>query len=242
MRSIRPGRLERFRFLQLALFVLILLLVTAVFPNALLLRALLALAFLNTLFVTLSAVGHGPMLRRALFVAWLAGTALILSGGLQLFDRFDRIAILTGQGAYLLLMAAGIAATLRYVLTTRRVSLDMIFGAVVAYLLIGVGFAMFYTMLLTLDPQAFKLADPVKLGNDAALMPRMVYFSFVTIATLGYGDITPQTPFLQILAAFEAVIGQFYIAVVIAWLVSRYVMEPNPQQANDNLDREEKQA
>jgi voltage-gated potassium channel len=44
----------------------------------------------------------------------------------------------------------------------------------------------------------------------------------VTIATLGYGDITPRLPLAQMLAVLEAVIGQFYVAVVIAWLVSAY--------------------
>ena len=46
------------------------------------------------------------------------------------------------------------------------------------------------------------------------------YFSFVTIATLGYGDIVPRLPVTQMLAILEAVIGQFYMAVVVAWLVS----------------------
>jgi hypothetical protein len=83
-------------------------------------------------------------------------------------------------------------------------------------------------LLLGLDPQAFNVADRPGFDDRAALPSPLVYFSFVTIATLGYGDITPQLPLPQILAALEAVIGQFYIAIVIAWLVSRYAMEPNP--------------
>jgi len=47
----------------------------------------------------------------------------------------------------------------------------------------------------------------------------MVYFSLVTIATLGYGDIVPKMPLSRFVAALEAVVGQFYIAILVAWLV-----------------------
>lgn len=221
-----PMPFERLRFFQLTLFVLGLLVVTAIFPNALLLRALMALLFLNTLFVTLSPVGHGPMARGALLGVWSIGTLAMMLGALHAAGRFDRAAILAGQGAYLILIVSGVAATLRYVLTTRRVSLDIIFAAVVAYLLMGIGFSMVYVVLLTIDPQAFNVGAVPALGGDVAPEPQLLYFSFVTMATLGYGDITPQLPLPRILAALQAVVGQFYIAVVVAWLVSRYVMEP----------------
>jgi hypothetical protein len=185
-------------------------------------RALLALVFLDTLFVSISAGGLGPGMREMLFGTWLVGTALILAGEMQLLDRFGRIAIVTGHGAYLILVVSGIVATLRYVLATRHVDLDLIFGAVVAYLLMAIGFGFIYTVLLTLDPQAFNVGNLPDLGSYATLESQMIYFSFVTIATLGYGDIIPHLPLPRILAGLEAVIGQFYIAVVIAWLVSRH--------------------
>ena len=222
-----PIRFEPLRFLQLALFVLALLFLTAVFPNALLLRALLALLFLDTLFVSLSVVGVGRKLGAALFGLWLVGTALTLAGGLHAAGRFERPALVAGYGAYFCLVATGVAATLRYVLSARRASLDSIFAAVVAYLLMGIGFGIFYAMVLTFDHQAFRGLDRPEVSTHASMESQMIYFSFVTIATLGYGDITPQLPFPRILAALEAVAGQIYIAIVIAWLVSRYAAEPN---------------
>ncbi len=228
MRWMVPTRFEHLRFLQLAVFVVVLLLVNAIFPHALLVRSLVSLMFLNTLFVTLSAVGHGPMVGRTLVGVWVIGTLCMAWGEIHVGEGFDRLAVFAGQSAYLILIMTGVVATFRYVITTRRASLDTIFAAVVAYLLIGVGFALLYTMLLGLDPQAFNVADRPGFDDRAPLPSPLLYFSFVTIATLGYGDITPQLPLPQILAALEAVIGQFYIAIVIAWLVSRYVMEPNP--------------
>jgi len=85
---------------------------------------------------------------------------------------------------------------------------------------------MLYTMLMVLDPRAFNVADRLGVDSHAVVSSLMIYFSFVTMATLGYGDITPQLPLPQILSAIEAVVGQIYIAIVIAWLVSRFVMEP----------------
>jgi len=220
--------IERVRFLQLAVFVVVLILATAVFPHGLLMRAFLTLVFLNTLFVTLSAVGHGPKVRGACLIVWVIATLCMAWGEFHVGERFDRMVAFAGQSAYLFLIMTGVVATFRYVITTRRPSLDTIFAAVVAYLLIGVGFTLLYTMLLGLDARSFNVADRPGFDERAALPSPLLYFSFVTIATLGYGDITPQLPLPQILAALEAVIGQFYIAIVIAWLVSRYAMEPNP--------------
>jgi len=228
MRKPFSGRFAQVRFLQLAVFVLCLMLIIAVFPQALMVRSLLALAFLNTLFVTLSTVGHKPMVRGALLGVWVVGTLGMLLGEFHL-TAFERVAVLTGQGAYFILIVSGIVATLRYVFKARRTSLDTIFAAVVAYLLIGIAFALLYTMMLVIDLGAFNVAGRQGVDSSAVVSSLMFYFSFVTIATLGYGDITPQLPLPQILAALEAVMGQFYIAIVIAWLVSRYVLEPNPE-------------
>jgi voltage-gated potassium channel len=228
MMRIVPKRFEDLRFLQLAVFVLVLLLANAIFPHGLLIRSLVALMFLNTLFVTLSAVGHGPRVRGALFVVWAIATLCMAWGEFYAGARFGWLAVFSGQSAYLFLVMTGVVATFRYVITTRRASLDTIFASVVAYLLIGLGFTLLYTILLGLDPQAFNVADRPGFDEHAALPAPLVYFSFVTIATLGYGDITAQLPLPQILAALEAVIGQFYIAIVVAWLVSRFVMETNP--------------
>jgi hypothetical protein len=228
MMRIVPKRFEHLRFLQLAVFVLVLLLANAIFPHALVVRSLLSLMFLNTLFVTLSAVGHGPMVGRVLVGIWIIGTLCMGWGEFHSGEGGDRLAVFAGQSAYLFLIMTGVVATFRYVITTRRASVDTIFAAVVAYLLIGLGFTLLYTMLLGLDPQSFNVSDRPGFDDRAALPSPLVYFSFVTIATLGYGDITPQLPLPQILAALEAVIGQFYIAIVIAWLVSRYAMEPSP--------------
>jgi hypothetical protein len=62
---------------------------------------------------------------------------------------------------------------------------------------------------------------------------QLSYFSFVTAASLGYGDILPKNPYVQMFAAIEVVIGQFYLATVIARLVSLYGNTPDPGSSDE---------
>jgi hypothetical protein len=75
-------------------------------------------------------------------------------------------------------------------------------------------------------PASFHFPEAVTTTENAAVDLQTTYFSFVTIATLGYGDITPHLPFSQMLVVCEAMFGQFYVAVVLAWLVSMYASQP----------------
>jgi hypothetical protein len=121
------------------------------------------------------------------------------------------------------LLGICVAAALEYVLRGAEVSVDRIFAAIVAYILAGLAFAAAYQAVAAIEPESFALPAPVGPGEPLERREvQLIYFSFVTIATLGYGDITPRLALAQMLAVLEAVLGQFYVAVVIAWLVSRY--------------------
>ena len=111
---------------------------------------------------------------------------------------------------------------LRDVLRSEAVTWDKIQGAVCAYLLIGVTWGAIYAWIGLRDPQAFSGALQ---GFTADPTASMTYFSFVTLTTLGYGDITPLTPSARSLATLEAIIGQFYVAVIVARLVGIQVAQ-----------------
>lgn len=102
------------------------------------------------------------------------------------------------------------------VLLTGSVDLNKIVGSVALYLLIGLIFSIFYVILLEFSPHALKGVEPDLWYNN---MPVMTYFSFVTLATLGYGDISPATPMAQVIAIIEAITGLFYMAVIVAGLI-----------------------
>jgi len=92
---------------------------------------------------------------------------------------------------------------------------DRVFGAIVLYLLIGLIWAVIYSAISLHVPNAFAGSVGVNAG-----LSDWVYFSFVTLTTVGYGDITPVAQGARALATLEAFIGQLYPAIIIARLVS----------------------
>lgn len=99
---------------------------------------------------------------------------------------------------------------------------NKIIGALCVYLLIGIAWAELYHLLYAYDPGSFSGVDQ---QQGYALSWRFMYFSFVTLTTLGYGDVLPLTIYSQTLTVMETVIGQFYLAVLVAALVSAYLSE-----------------
>lgn len=106
---------------------------------------------------------------------------------------------------------------------SERVSLQLIYASLCLYLVIGLFWGTLYTLLQELSPGAF--AGSLLENTPDTLMTTFNYFSMVTLTTLGYGDITPQTPAAGALCQLEAIIGQFYTAVLVAWLVGNFVSE-----------------
>lgn len=110
---------------------------------------------------------------------------------------------------------------LRAVITADRVTTDTIAGALSVYLLLGFVWSLAYQGLTLVDPAAFHIGSAIA---DTGPLDRVdfVYYSFITLATVGYGDITPVTPLAQSFAYAEAVTGVLYVAVLVARLVSAY--------------------
>jgi hypothetical protein len=208
------------RFIQLFVFIILVIVLSPVLNKSPLLMALLAAFFLNVLIVSLSSAGFSPWGRRLLVALWLFGTLIdlgaLLTGNPSVAQIFDIVSdLLRG-----LLTVICVVFILRYVLKSREVTVDTIFGAFVAYFLIAFAFSSLYHAVAIIEPASFSMSVGAKNGDSVSSGMPLSYFSFVTIATLGYGDIVPSLPVTQMLAILEAVIGQFYMAVVVAWLVS----------------------
>ncbi len=103
---------------------------------------------------------------------------------------------------------------------------NRIMGAISIYLVLGLIFAMAYSLLETLQPGAFRVAQD-EAGDDLShdLVGNFIYFSSVTLTTLGYGDIVPASRPARMFATLEATLGQLYIAVVIARLVGLHITQ-----------------
>ena len=119
-------------------------------------------------------------------------------------------------GLMLVFMLAATWLVGSQVLLTGEVDLNIIVGSVALYLLIGMIWSILFTILLEFSPDALN-------GIDAGMWydnyPLTTYFSFVTLTTLGYGDISPATPVAQVMVTLEAVMGMFYLAVIVASLI-----------------------
>lgn len=125
-------------------------------------------------------------------------------------------------GAFLTFLLVAIVVASRQIYRRRQVNANQLMGAVCVYLLLGVIWSMLYALLFTLDTAAFRGVEPVMTIEYAR---DWLYFSFVTLATLGYGDIVPVSTLARTLAYLEAIVGQFYIAILVAGLVGSYLSE-----------------
>lgn len=104
---------------------------------------------------------------------------------------------------------------LLFIFKSARITRNIISAAVVAYLFVGLLFSNIYLILELLTPGSFSVAHDLILLEPSSLR----YFSYVTLTTLGYGDVLPITEQAKSLAILEAFIGQIYLAVLIARLV-----------------------
>jgi hypothetical protein len=101
-----------------------------------------------------------------------------------------------------------------------QVTGETIWAAINIYLLFGMMFAFLYSAVLALNSGAF--AGGILENDKQDITQYMVYYSFVTMTTLGYGDITPKVHVAATLAYVQALVGQLYVAILIARLVSMY--------------------
>jgi hypothetical protein len=128
-----------------------------------------------------------------------------------------------------LLWSAGFAlatvACVRHALARGRVEAERIFAALDAYLLAALLFGVAYWMLDGSQPGSFAGA----VGADGLDIREAIYLSFVTIASLGYGDIVPRSEGARSLAVVQVVGGQMYLAVLVARLVSLYAREQDDE-------------
>ncbi len=96
------------------------------------------------------------------------------------------------------------------------ITLYRIQGAVVVYLLLGLAWSRAYILIEMFSPGAFQFASHA----GGLLSWKLTYYSFITLTSVGYGDITPSHPFARSLSAMEALVGQLFPAILIARLVA----------------------
>lgn len=145
------------------------------------------------------------------------------------------IIVFSLSGAYLLIVAYLGLLIYSYVLQisrSRRVNINVLYAAFCLYLVIGLFFGAAYAFFQQVVPGAYSGAL-LEGGTDGSLHV-FNYFSMVTLTTLGFGDITPQTAGAAALCMLEAIVGQFFTAVLVAWLVGNYLADRHESKNSDS--------
>jgi len=117
---------------------------------------------------------------------------------------------------------------IKHILFGPKIDMNKIVGSITIYLLIGIIWALLYGLVEVLIEGSFS-GNLLSVGGSRFW--DLIYFSFVTLTTLGYGDILPMNTYARTLAYMEAIVGQFYIAILVASLVGAHL--GNRQFKND---------
>ncbi len=125
-----------------------------------------------------------------------------------------KIFYIVGQSIQLIFISVAVYLIIKKIFTDTQVTGDTLQGGISAYLMIGLVWFQIYEIILTINPNAFQ-------GDIQSY--QIFYFSFVTLTTVGYGDILPVHKTTMIMSNLEAIIGQLYPSIIIAKLVSIYV-------------------
>jgi Ion channel len=165
---------------------------------------------------------------------WLHRVAIVLAVAILILSWFEEfrpghVLAILNTGLSLLYLGFLLATLVLQVFRQGKVTGHRICGAIVVYLLLGAIWALLYQLVALTIPQAFRLAEEFA-GNPDALQRQLSYFSFITLTTTGYGDITPIHPVARLLVMFEALAGQLYLAVTLARLVALAVMHQNEKK------------
>lgn len=173
------------------------------------------------LLITIVLISRSPGARVLVTIA--AGLAV----GSAVF-RINHPSLVTFWLAHLAGMTALSAISLvivQAVFAAGRITYHRLEGAIILYLNIALAFTSVYRLILELDPAAF---TPIaSQQNEAAAATSMLYFSFTTLTSTGFGEILPTNPFARSMANLEFVLGQLYLAIMLARLVT---MQGSPRR------------
>lgn len=183
-----------------------------------------------TLFFAIYSVAR-HMHHRSIAMAMLPMVLILYWLGIYEIIHFSK------QGAFLMeifyfgLLIWSYISQLRRV---KRITLGVLYATLCFYLIMGMMWGAAYALMYAIDPGSFSGSMLKEAqGNHLIIFN---YFSMVTLTTLGYGDITPQTPSAGALCQLEAIFGQYFIAVIIAWLVSNYTSDR--QESSDTSQKQ----
>ena len=233
----------QWRFLQLTLVIVLWIALMPLIKDRWSGHLAMQLLLLDLMLVTLWANPQWGRLRLVVLVLWALSLLASTGSVLGLASGWDRIERALDVGFMIPVTLACVIGVATFAFRSERPTVDGIFAMVVAYLLIGMTFAELYYLALIWNPDALKLLAPIDTLLPHELRSQLVYFSVITLSTVGYGDILPASDTARTLAMLEAVVGQFFVAVVVAMFVSLYTTHSIEERARarDEAARRERE-
>lgn len=177
---------------------------------------------LALLILCMSSSIVGVHRKQTFYRSWYAVmiTVAVISGVFSLFDDYD-LSLVTLFSLLFFVLAQTYSA-LKQVMMPTKVTLNQIVGSICVYLLFGLSFAFIYLIQLELFEAPFNgLEAKPWLDN----LFDVIYFSFITLTTVGYGDISPALAIPRFFVFLESITGSFYLAIMVASLVSSHLAQ-----------------
>jgi voltage-gated potassium channel Kch len=189
------------------------------------------------LFILLSSIFAITEKKRVFVISLLLALAAFASTVLNYFLVTISLRLITVSvyGLFFTLMAVTILSS---IMKSKKVTTETIYASICVYLLIGVIWTMLFSAIEIIEPGSFLSGGSaiVDLHGDPLqrnVFAKFIYYSFVTLTTLGYGDIIPISPHARALSSLEAVVGQLFIAILIARLVGMHIVHETEKKQSD---------
>jgi voltage-gated potassium channel len=174
---------------------------------------------LATLVVCMGVLAIGARRRTLVLAVFLVVPAIGVNWAHHIWP--DRHLVEAGMAFRLIFLVFVIANLLGFILRAPRVNSEVLCAGIASYLLLGVIWAIAYRLLAALNPEAFAFSVPPAASHTMTRF-NAIYFSYITLTTVGYGDITPVSNVARMLALTEAMSGTLFVGMLIARLVSLY--------------------
>ncbi len=181
----------------------------------------LPLVFFSLILITGAIAASRNRMFRTLVLSW--GLLAFIFTWVRYLFAYEQTLIFLANCLALFFLALLTSLILHQALREGPTTSHRIMGAVAAYLLIGVIWCVAYYVVALWIPGAFSIQGYSASGGREPLQSQLFYFSFVTLTSTGYGDITAVHPVVRMLAILEGVVGQLFPAILIARLVSLHV-------------------
>jgi voltage-gated potassium channel len=213
-------KLKQPRFVAVLVTLLLILVLAPVFQQAAHPGMTKVLALLG-LIVPVLAVAAASEAGRPKTVA-IGLAALCAFANADVIARASGLPPQVGVAILLAFLAYTTTRLLAGVVRSREVTLDVIAGAVASYMMIGLTWAIGYGLLETVRPGSIRLPE----GSGASLdFPTALYFSYITLLSIGYGDITPLSATARMMVVLEGLLGMTFTTVILAVLVSAHLQQ-----------------